>query len=231
LKRLERLSNDSLDLIHAGRLDEAEPMCQQLMNEFPAEFDGHMRPCGLLRAGGAARRAAEHLRIAAAMARTSDYDLELAAGLDAEANETDPPAGWSIRDFEGGIPIPLNERDAEATSVPRTACACSLVELVITGGTTRSDAAAQLEVPESTPYYWLKRAGRRLLALVSRGSRPRRPAHVQPIEVPTFARLVRATEVADTITLRVDGVAIEVRAGFDVALLREVVAALMEGRP
>jgi tetratricopeptide (TPR) repeat protein len=93
LKRLERLSNDSLDLIHAGRLDEAEPMCQQLLTEFPDEFDGHMRLGALLRARGDARRAAEHLRIAAAMARTSDYDLELAAGLDAEANEIDPPAG------------------------------------------------------------------------------------------------------------------------------------------
>ena len=93
LKRLERLSNDSLDLIHAGRLDEAEPMCQQLLTEFPDQFDGHMRLGALHRARGDARRAAEHLRTAAAMARTSDYDLELAAGLDAEANEIDPPAG------------------------------------------------------------------------------------------------------------------------------------------
>lgn len=93
LKRLERLSNDSLDLIHAGRLDEAEPMCQQLLAEFPDEFDGHMRLGALHRARGDARQAAEHLRIAAAMARASDYDLELATGLDAEANELDPPAG------------------------------------------------------------------------------------------------------------------------------------------
>jgi hypothetical protein len=47
--------------------------------------------------------------------------------------------------------------------------------------------------------------------------------------VPTFARLVRATQDPSTITLHAGGVAIAVRAGFDPALLREVVAALIEG--
>jgi len=93
LKRLERLSNDSLDLIHAGRLDEAEPMCRRLLTEFPNDFDGHMRLGALHRARGDAKRAAKHLRIAAAMARTADDHLELAAGLDAEAHELDPTAG------------------------------------------------------------------------------------------------------------------------------------------
>lgn len=80
-------------MIHAGHLDEAEPMCQQLLTEFPDQFDGHMRLGALHRARGDRKRAAEHLRIAAAMARTSDYDLEFVEGLDAEADELDPPAG------------------------------------------------------------------------------------------------------------------------------------------
>ena len=93
LKRLERLSNDSLDLIHAGQLDKAEPMCHQLLTEFPDVFDGHMRLGALHRARGDHKRAAEHLRIAATMARACEDDLELAAGLDAEADQLDPSAG------------------------------------------------------------------------------------------------------------------------------------------
>jgi hypothetical protein len=37
------------------------------------------------------RKAAKHLRLAVAMARSPDYDIELANGLDAEADELDPP--------------------------------------------------------------------------------------------------------------------------------------------
>jgi tetratricopeptide (TPR) repeat protein len=91
IDRLDQLSNGSLDLINAGRLDEAERMCQQLLVEFPDVFDGHMRLGQLHRRRGDNRKAAEHLRLAAAMARTPDYDVELANGLDAEANEIDPP--------------------------------------------------------------------------------------------------------------------------------------------
>ena len=91
-ERLDQLSNGALDLIHAGRLDEAEHMSQQLLTEFPDVFDGHMRLGQLHRVRGNAKQAAEHFRIAAAMARTPDYDPELAIGLDAEANELDPPA-------------------------------------------------------------------------------------------------------------------------------------------
>ena len=92
LERLDQLSNGALDLIHAGRLDEAEHMCQLLLTEFPDLFDGHMRLGQLHRVRGNVKQAAEHLRMAAAMARSPDYDPELAIGLDAEANELDPPA-------------------------------------------------------------------------------------------------------------------------------------------
>lgn len=91
IDRLDQLSNGSLDLINAGRLDEAERMCQQLLVEFPDVFDGHMRLGQLHRRRGDNRKAAKHLRLAAVMARSPDYDVELANGLDAEADEIDPP--------------------------------------------------------------------------------------------------------------------------------------------
>jgi len=43
-----------------------------------------------------------------------------------------------------------------------------------------------------------------------------------------FARLIPTAEMCPLITLRAGGVAIEVRPGFDHALLREVVTALVE---
>lgn len=86
---LDRLSNDTVDLINAGRLDEAERMCQQLLAEFPDVPDGHMRFGYLYRRRGDNHKAAEHLRLAAVMAR-SDHNVELADSLDAEAVEIDP---------------------------------------------------------------------------------------------------------------------------------------------
>lgn len=104
----------------------------------------------------------------------------------------------------------------------------ALVELVTTGRATARAAAAQLGVSESTAYYWLKRARRRpALALVHSVARTGSTTRSRPA-VPTFARLVRATEVPSAITLRVAGTEIEVRPGFDPALLRDLISALVE---
>ncbi len=92
IERLDRLSNGALDLIHAGRLDEAERLCEQLLSEFPDLFDGHMRLGQLYRRRGDHKKAAEHLRLAAAIARSPDDGDALANGLAAEADELDPPA-------------------------------------------------------------------------------------------------------------------------------------------
>ncbi len=86
---LDRLSNGTVDLVNAGRLDEAERMCQQLLAEFPELPDGHMRLGLLYRRRGDNHKAAEHLRLAAAMAR-SDHNVELADSLDTEADELAP---------------------------------------------------------------------------------------------------------------------------------------------
>ncbi len=105
----------------------------------------------------------------------------------------------------------------------------ALVEMVTTGQAPPRAAAAQLGVTESTAYYWLKRARKRpALALVRQVARAGTATRSRPA-APTFARLVHATEAPGAITLRVAGAEIEVRSGFDPALLRDVISALVEG--
>lgn len=114
-------------------------------------------------------------------------------------------------------------------------------------------AAAQVGVAEATAYYWVKRAmasagsraagpansvgkpgaraaGRpsRQVPASSRQQAAAAPAmRAAPTEV-AFARLVPASEHTVALTVRVGAAAIDVRAGFDAALLRAVVAALAE---
>ena len=105
----------------------------------------------------------------------------------------------------------------------------ALVEMVTTGQATPRAAAAQLGVTESTAYYWLKCARKRsALALVRQVARAG-AATRSSSAAPTFARLVRATGAPSVLTLRVAGTEIEVRSGFDPALLRDVISALIGG--
>jgi transposase-like protein len=99
-----------------------------------------------------------------------------------------------------------------------------LIDLVTSGQTTTRRAAARLGVAESTAYYWLKRA-RGSLALATRRTGSR--CEVAKAR-PTFARLIPAAEMCPPIMLRAGGAVIEVRPGFDHALLRDVVTALVE---
>jgi len=91
---LDQLSNDTVDLIDAGKLEEAERLCHRLLDDFPDVPDGHMRLGHLFRARGEPKKAAQHLRLAASVARTGaadDDDLELPLSLEAEADSLDPP--------------------------------------------------------------------------------------------------------------------------------------------
>ena len=99
-----------------------------------------------------------------------------------------------------------------------------LIDLVTSGQATTRRAAARLSVAESTAYYWLKRARESLALAVRRTGSPRSVPKARPM----FARLIPSAEICPLITLRAGGVAIEVRPGFDHALLREVVTALVE---
>lgn len=96
-ERLDKMSNDTVDLIHDGKLEEAERMCHRLLDQFPELPDGHMRLGQLFRARGEPKKAALHLRLAAAVARDGVADddddlLELPRSLEAEADSLDPPA-------------------------------------------------------------------------------------------------------------------------------------------
>jgi len=103
-----------------------------------------------------------------------------------------------------------------------------LIDLVTEGHATVPEAAARLEVPHSTAYKWLRkptarttRAGKTVRAARSAGGLAATPS--------TFVQLVRAGESSPTITVQLGGAAIEVRRGFDTALLRSVVEALRGG--
>jgi predicted Zn-dependent protease len=95
-EQLDQMSNGVVDLLHAGKFDEAERMCHRLLDQFPDLPDGHMRLSQLLRARGEPTRAAQHLRLAAAVARVGVADddddlLELPRSLESEADSLDPP--------------------------------------------------------------------------------------------------------------------------------------------
>jgi predicted Zn-dependent protease len=89
-QRLTKMSNDTVDLITDGKLDEAERMCQRLLDEFPELPDGHIRLGQLFRARGEPKRAAQHLRLAAAACRALSSDPDMPNSLDAEADGLDP---------------------------------------------------------------------------------------------------------------------------------------------
>jgi transposase-like protein len=104
-----------------------------------------------------------------------------------------------------------------------------LVDLVAGGGATVAEAAARLGVTTATAYGWLKRAGGRR-ARRGRAERLRGVARGRPpIPPPTFVRVLRASDLAATIKVRIGGAEIHVRRGFDVELLRAVAEALRGG--
>lgn len=90
-------------------------------------------------------------------------------------------------------------------------------EELIRGVTKRREsvpaAAAKLGVSVSTAYGWVRAASARL----------------PTTEAPTFVQLVPATVRDASLVLRVGEVEIEVRAGFDAALLRSVLQVLQGG--
>ena len=98
------------------------------------------------------------------------------------------------------------------TSEQRT----QLIDLV-GKGTKVVEAAKSLGVGESTAYKW-----------VAESRKSREPTTV-PQKKPTFVRLMPSAAVNASIVVRVGGAQVDVRQGFDVELLRAVVATLSEG--
>jgi tetratricopeptide (TPR) repeat protein len=92
---LDRDSNRVVDLIHAGKLDEAEAAAKALLRDYPDVHDGFDRLGMVYEARGDRKRAAEHYRKAVAFmqARADDYDPELIDSIRAQADKLDPPPG------------------------------------------------------------------------------------------------------------------------------------------
>jgi hypothetical protein len=62
LAELEDLSNNIVDLIHAGKLDEAERACFELRCRFPNEIDWMSHTAAIAAGKGQTARALEHYK-------------------------------------------------------------------------------------------------------------------------------------------------------------------------
>jgi tetratricopeptide (TPR) repeat protein len=88
---LDELSNNVVDLIREGKLDEAEKACDELDRRFPEMIDCLERRAMFLEARGETKLAAEYYRRAAEHARTHEgFDTEIVDSYLASANKLDP---------------------------------------------------------------------------------------------------------------------------------------------
>jgi tetratricopeptide (TPR) repeat protein len=89
---LDATSNAVVDLIHAGRLDDAEAAARDLLLRYPDVVDGLERLGMVYEARGNRKRAADYYRQAAAfILETPDgFDGEIPTSLIEQANELDP---------------------------------------------------------------------------------------------------------------------------------------------
>lgn len=103
---LDAASNAVVDLVHAGRLEDAEHAARELLVRYPEVHDGHDRLGMVYEARGQLREAADCYRkvIEIARANPEDYDLEfvdtfieLIAQLEARATE----AERAVNDTDG----------------------------------------------------------------------------------------------------------------------------------
>lgn len=91
---LDEASNSVVDLIHAGRLDEAERAARELLVRYPEVPDGHDRLGMVYEARGQNREAADcYRRVVDFMrAHPGDFAPELEAAALERIAELDPPA-------------------------------------------------------------------------------------------------------------------------------------------
>lgn len=90
---LNEASNAVVDLIHAGKLDEAEQAAHALLERYPDMPDGHDRLGMVCEARGEKRKAAECYRKLIALVREhpDDYDPGYTDDLQQLVDELDPP--------------------------------------------------------------------------------------------------------------------------------------------
>jgi hypothetical protein len=90
---LDEASNAVVDMVHAGRLDEAEAAAHELVVRFPEVHDGWDRLGMVCEARGDKKQAAAYYRKVVEFARLHEdrYDPSLAARFQAWADELAPP--------------------------------------------------------------------------------------------------------------------------------------------
>ncbi len=88
---LDEASNHVVDLVHAGKLDDAEVAAKDLLARYPDVVDGLERLAMVYEARGDRRQAADYYRRAVAFIGDSeDYDREMVDFLQRKADELDP---------------------------------------------------------------------------------------------------------------------------------------------
>ena len=95
---LDVASNAVVDLVHAGRLDEAERAARELLLRYPEVHDGYDRLGMVHEARGQAREAADCYRkvIEFALANPEDYDPEFVASFLDLINKLDASAAQGV---------------------------------------------------------------------------------------------------------------------------------------
>lgn len=94
-EELTQSSNAVVDLVHAGKLDEAEQAAHELLRQFPEVHDGYDRLGMVYEARGDKKRAADYYRkvIAFVADHPRDYDPAFADTFRKLVERLDPPAG------------------------------------------------------------------------------------------------------------------------------------------
>jgi tetratricopeptide (TPR) repeat protein len=89
---LDRASNAVVDLIHAGRLDEAEAAARDLLARYPEVVDGLERLAMVYEARGDRKQAADYYRQAVGfiLEHPEGFDGEIPTSLVEQANALDP---------------------------------------------------------------------------------------------------------------------------------------------
>jgi tetratricopeptide (TPR) repeat protein len=85
---LDYLSNSVVDLIHDGKLDEAENACNELLKRYPDQVDGLERSAMVYEARGDKEKAIEYYKKAAEFAQSkAGFDPEFVQWLLDQANK------------------------------------------------------------------------------------------------------------------------------------------------
>jgi tetratricopeptide (TPR) repeat protein len=90
---LDEASNAVVDMVHAGKFDEAEAAAQELLVRYPEVHDGYDRLGMVAEARGDKKLAAAYYRkvVEFARQRADLYDPQLPANFQKWADELDPP--------------------------------------------------------------------------------------------------------------------------------------------